>query len=657
MTDYHLEVGESKIRQYANRKPIDAVAELVWNSLDANAKKVRIDFKRTAMQALERILVIDDGDGITPEQARSSFLEYGDTWKAFRTHTKGNQRILHGKKGEGRLFGFALGSFLTWDSIVTIDGKNYRTKIYAETSRPTHWRIDEPVATSDPTGTTVTILVPQGKRLGSLEVPEARSNLTARLAFYLRAYNFVSVIYDGKELDVESIISEIVDLQIDLPSEYAEDSRPPFVTFVEWKERTRNRKLLVCNADGIALAEHGQDWTEPVVSFTPYLRSDRFNNQSSEELHLLEMSHSPLLYAAEKAIRKHLSKRHKEISGQVVQQLKDEGIYPYIGAARDATEVVERQTFDLVVTVARSALPGKGDPRKLSVNLIRSALESNPGSLHDILEKVLSLTQEERDHLSHLLEQTELTNVISAATTVTNRLNFIGGLRKIFADRDARVELREVDQLHPMVARNLWLFGEEWTLARSEIGLTSALASHLHLLGDEIVLEANLKTVRREDGRTGRVDILLYRGIGDERQNERLIVELKRPSLPVGKEELYQIKSYARAIVEDPQFRGTACKWKFVLVTYDTHTEIRRDIRQVGKAPGLADDQDEYQVWVKTWGEIFDETERKLWFFREQLKFEATDDRVTQYLRNSYDKYIPESLRGAETASSARTEE
>ncbi|MFF4054054.1 hypothetical protein ACFYZ5_46630 [Streptomyces chartreusis] len=50
--------------------------------------------------------------------------------------------------------------------------------------------------------------------------------------------------------------------------------------------------------------------------------------------------------------------------------------------------------------------------------------------------------------------------------------------------------------------------------------------------------------------------------------------------------------------------------------------------------------QEEYEAW----GEILDAGERKLRFFQEQLNYEATDDRVTQHLRESYSHFIPDAL-------------
>ena len=169
MTEVLLEVGEPKIRQFENKKPIAAVAELVWNALDANASRVTVELRRNYLGAVESIAIADNGDGITPEQARESFREYGDSWKARRTHTAGHQRILHGKNGEGRLYALALGETLEWDSVAVLDGRRVRTRIATTRARPTLWRITEPEETASEPGTTVTATLPQGKRLRALE--------------------------------------------------------------------------------------------------------------------------------------------------------------------------------------------------------------------------------------------------------------------------------------------------------------------------------------------------------------------------------------------------------------------------------------------------------------------------------------------------------
>ncbi|MDX3772029.1 MULTISPECIES: ATP-binding protein [unclassified Streptomyces] len=457
-----------------------AIAELVWNALDANATEVDVVLRRSALLAITHIVVTDNGHGMTSQRARTAFQDFGTTWKTGKTHTEGGARILHGRNGEGRLYAFALGDQLTWESAAMVDGALSGVRIRGDADHATIWQVEDTAPAREQPGTTVRIEVPQGKTLRRLESDDAAANLTAKLAFYLRAYPHVRVTFDGKRLDPSDIIvGEPIDLPLDLPAEYLQDEPAPVVTFVEWNQRMSDRKMLICNADGIALHEQGREWPDIIVSFTPYLRSNRFNGLSVDDMHGLTMSHAELLDAAAKAVQEHLALRGAQISAAVVRQLKDEGIYPYPDQPASGTQAIERQTFDVVVTVARDALPNRGAARRLSVDLIRTALESNPGDLHTILEKVLALSDSDRRHLRNLLDSTDLTHVIGAATTVTNRLNFIGALRKILADDQLRKDLREVDQLHPMIAQNLWLFGEDWKMASSEVGLTNVLHAHL----------------------------------------------------------------------------------------------------------------------------------------------------------------------------------
>ncbi|MEV6617408.1 ATP-binding protein [Streptomyces sp. NPDC051051] len=113
---------EVKRQAQVKRKPqITAVAELVWNALDDSATEVDVELRRSSMKAITDVVVTDNGHSMTPERARTAFQAYGTTWKTSRTHTEGGERILHGRNGEGRLFAFALGDQLTWESAAVVD--------------------------------------------------------------------------------------------------------------------------------------------------------------------------------------------------------------------------------------------------------------------------------------------------------------------------------------------------------------------------------------------------------------------------------------------------------------------------------------------------------------------------------------------------------
>jgi hypothetical protein len=74
MTTLNLRAKQDFLeREAATRDPIRALAELVWNALDADATKIELIFERNDLGGLTPIRVIDDGDGITAESATHDF--------------------------------------------------------------------------------------------------------------------------------------------------------------------------------------------------------------------------------------------------------------------------------------------------------------------------------------------------------------------------------------------------------------------------------------------------------------------------------------------------------------------------------------------------------------------------------------------------------
>lgn len=70
-------------------------------------------------------------------------------------------------------------------------------------------------------------------------------------------------------------------------------------------------------------------------------------------------------------------------------------------------------------------------PKRLSLALIREALESNPNSLQPVLTDVLALPPEQVEELHTLLGRTTLSSVIGASKQIADRLDFISGLNAL----------------------------------------------------------------------------------------------------------------------------------------------------------------------------------------------------------------------------------
>ncbi|WP_062650105.1 ATP-binding protein [Streptomyces maremycinicus] len=215
-----LEAGNDLVRQLSHeREAVKAVLELVWNSLDADATKVDVTIERSGTTGLDKVVVADNGDGITPEKARTAFKQVGNSDKRVGGTTDRLRRPLHGKAGRGRLRAFALGDATRWTSTArAVDGQLMRTTIESEISRRTTWRIDTQSAPgTDSPGTKVELWGKQAHHLNKPLEPKAATQITAALAPYLLTWTDIRVIYDGQRIDPQTQIQaeEFEDLTFD----------------------------------------------------------------------------------------------------------------------------------------------------------------------------------------------------------------------------------------------------------------------------------------------------------------------------------------------------------------------------------------------------------------------------------------------------------
>ena len=110
---YTVEVQPDFLERQSKARPVQAVAELIWNGLDADASRVdvRLEYDELGMT---KIVVRDDGRGIPYEDAPQLFTRLGGSWKHPGGRTKTKERMLHGYEGRGRFKVFALGRVADW---------------------------------------------------------------------------------------------------------------------------------------------------------------------------------------------------------------------------------------------------------------------------------------------------------------------------------------------------------------------------------------------------------------------------------------------------------------------------------------------------------------------------------------------------------------
>ena len=104
-----VQVREDHLETVAKSKPMTAIAELIWNALDAEATEVNVRFQLNELDGLEAIQIADNGTGLHYDDGIMVFQSLGGSWKRPNGRTHELKRELHGKYGKGRFRAFTLG--------------------------------------------------------------------------------------------------------------------------------------------------------------------------------------------------------------------------------------------------------------------------------------------------------------------------------------------------------------------------------------------------------------------------------------------------------------------------------------------------------------------------------------------------------------------
>ena len=657
---YTVEVQPDFIERQTKARPIRAVAELIWNSLDADATRVDVRFFRGEL-GMAKIVVRDNGHGIPYRDAPHLFTRLGGSWKKPGARTKTKGRMLHGYEGRGRFKAFALGSVADWRVTYRTDAgdlRGYDITILKDNICEIRITDEDPIET----GTTgVEIEVSELHReYRSLDPGHAVQEFAEIFALYLKDYRDVSVLYEGMKVDPATAIATTCTEHLESIDEDG-TVHPVELEIIEWRNVT-TRGLYLCTEQGFPLTKVAARFHIGEFHFTAYLKSSFITKLHGDvELDLAEMN--PLLNTcveeARETIKAYFRERAAQRARTVVEEWKAEKIYPYEGEAASPLEDVERKVFDILAVTASDYMPdfvsAPAKKKAFDLRMLRTAIAKSPEDLQIIMNEVLGLPRRKQQELAQLLREASLSSIIGAAKIVADRLKFLGGLEQILFDTDMKKRLKERSQLHKIIEDNTWLFGEEYNLSVSDRGLTAVLYKHRKILGDDIVIDRPVKHVSQK---RGIIDLMLSRALRRHRADEleHLVVELKRPRVKIGDKETTQIEKYAISVADDERFRSVdGVRWTFWVVSddVDPYATYRMD------EEGVVSSKNNILVGIKTWGQIIEENKARLQFFQEKLEHQVDDATALAHLQQKYQSFlagvVPESEDDAESERSSDT--
>jgi hypothetical protein len=481
MTILELKAQHDALQKIATtRDPVRALAEFVWNALDADATEVAVELSRNALGGIDAIRIRDNGTGITREHALADFENLGASWKRTRQRTRLN-RVLHGKEGQGRLRFFSIAERARWWTVYQDQGQRKKLMIEIASGSLQRSEVSEVEASSkdDRPGTTVE-LYPLKETFDWLSSEEARTDFSAIFAPYIMQYPDVVVTFDGHVVDPAATIAfskELPSHSVICPHRTVRDLS---IRVIEWKHSVGGRKIYMGGQSGVVLGSLPANVTAPGFEFSAYAYAPFFQEIADANLLEFDGLNDPDFMRVVEHIRDTLSdyfrSRQAEKSGELIQELKNAGVYPYEGDPKDEVEKRERQVLDIAIhavsSYSRDFKRAENPLKKITLGLLREAIRHNPEAIHNILHHVFNLPKNRQDELSSLLQKTNLGNIISASTMIADRIVALEVLKSIVFHPAHRRTVKERGELDVLVQANTWIFGENFYITLAETGLS-----------------------------------------------------------------------------------------------------------------------------------------------------------------------------------------
>jgi hypothetical protein len=406
-----VQVRNDHLETIAKTKPMTALAELIWNALDAEATEVKVVFEQNELEGLEAIHIIDNGSGLHYDDGVLVFQSLGGSWKGPSGRSHALHRELHGKYGKGRFRAFSLGTHATWQSTYEEAGDHFSFEISGTGEKLGEFNVSNAKGVPGAsTGMAVSIQNPP-LNCGVLMGVKAQQEATEIFALYLRQYPGVRIQYDGALLDPANAEQGFARYPMD---ELVMENGERVVSeleVVEWNLPGK-RGVYLCDENGFMRHNALPRLHFRGFSYTAYLKSSHINQLDREGL--LQAGElcadvRQMLDQARAKLREHFALEEAKRAVDTLEDWRAVEIYPYVGTARSDAEINERRIFDIYATHLHQIFPEFATAtvrsKRLTLSLLKELVASEPTRVARVLDQVLDFPEEKEEAVLELMQQ------------------------------------------------------------------------------------------------------------------------------------------------------------------------------------------------------------------------------------------------------------
>ena len=633
MTNSDLKITAQSIRTELKSykdKPYECLFEYIWNSLDAGASEIRLNFSipPEGFGYVKDVTLSDNGKG----------WDFDDeaTTNNFMSSTKNpekNKTLPKGQYGRGRY------AFIWIAEKIEVYSKSKKLILRHNTN------VQTDIVADVITGTRIEFISINESFSDALASDKLQIALATEFGWFLQENDQYKLYVNDKLLNIRSIMRDYFEYKKeDLPEELQQKIVDDFFArIIIWKEKPSEyskyyfidrigKELTKINT---GLNKKGDEFWHSVYIKSSLFTTDERNLMDDENNNQTEIEFDGTNSMTKKQIINFFKKELINIRKPYLKKQSDSMYESLVvdKAIPDLTEfdIYDEQSFSELLKTVYIISPTlftnrSNTEKKFICATFAGLLSTQDGNLIKVvLEQLQELTDDEKRDLLDILNRTRLSNVVSTIKEIDHRLDVIEKIKILISEWEK--ETLEVKHLQKILDNNFWIFGEQFRLFSSTEG---ALKNVIVKYAKEIL---NIENPELKNNPRGEVDLFLTKteSTGESIQ-KNIVVELKRASKTLGKEQYDQIEGYMRKIKQESLCNGENQLWEFYLIGKNYNEEISEKIeaaRNFGeKAKGLCYNINDgkFKIYVRKWSDILEvEWGYKMKYLKEKLQIKQKE--------------------------------
>ena len=625
---------KTELKEYEN-SPFNCLCEYIWNAFDANAKNIVLSFDIPAdgLGYVSNVKLKDDGNGWD-----FSNIETTNTFISSTKEPQSDKTLPRGHYGRGRY------AFI-W-ICQELNAYSQKQKLTLKHSTLIEKTNDDLISE----GTLIEFRGINEKFSSLLQSEQLKQFLICEYGWFLKENSKLKIIVNGETINPDSNIKKLKTYgKENLPQDLSNEVDNEFwAEIVIWNNKpSEYSKFYFLDKEKNELKKINTGMNKKkdefwhsvyIISSLYYDDPNSVNNLDEESSNLQikipfgtdsERKKITIRNKIKKFLKQELINLRKpylvENSNDFYYNLKENKLIPDLQRFGIYDNVSFEQLIKTIYVITPSLFVGKNDSeRKFLCTAFAGLLSTEDNELIKVvLEQLQELSEEEKQELLEILHRTTLSNIIKTIKEVDHRLEVINSLKSIIFEN--KKETLEVKHIQKILDENFWIFGEQFRLFSTTEG---PLHKTLMEYAKKIL---NIENATIETDSKKELDLFLTKQevVGDNKQ-KNIIVELKRPSITLGKKEYDQLETYMETIMKEDVCNGENQSWEFYLIgnDYDEHilNKIDSSANHGERERGLCQNNKngKIKIYVRKWSDILEvEWSSKMQYLKEKLQIQA----------------------------------